>query len=109
MSKDIVEKKSADIFEHMRCMHKDIWNQMKEMDTWFDNTFKKFNLKPTINIKLNDINSFKESIEQFQKEHPDAKIKASAYVYSTDTNPQMFKYETSEKNPKLKGKKKIKK
>ena len=85
-----------------------IWNQMREMDRMFDTwlDFPSMN-KQLIKINMDDMGTFKNSIESFQKQHPNAKIKASAYVYSTGTSPQMFKYETKEEKSKLKPDKSI--
>jgi len=97
----IVEKKPKSIFELMQERHEAIWERMRAMDKWFDDSFKGISIKEPTVINMGDMNTFKSSIEKFQEQHPNAKIKASAYVYSTGAEPQMFKYETTEEKPKL--------
>lgn len=46
-------------------------------------------------IRLDDIDSFKKQVESYAKEHPDADIKASAFIVSSNPKKNKeYKYES---------------
>ncbi len=95
--KIVERKRPTSLFDLMRQRHEEMWKRMEDLDSLF------FNPSPSLTvINTSDVETFKSSIEKFQQSYPDAKIKASAYVYSTGVSPQMFKYETKDEAPKLK-------
>jgi len=98
--KDKIIEKRESIFADMQKRHEFLWNQLGEMDKMFDWMGQNVMQQPVV-IKMDDVETFKSSIEKFQENNPKAKIKAQAYVYSTGVSPQMFKYESKEEKPKL--------
>ena len=106
--KDKIIEKRESIFAEMQKRHEFLWGQLHEMDKMFDWMGQNIMQQP-VTINMDDIDTFKSSIEKIQKQNPEAKIKAQAYVYSTGTSPQMFKYESKEEKPKLEKKKSKKK
>lgn len=61
----------------------------KRIKTIFDENTDVFH------IRLDDIDGFKKQVEQYSKEHPNAEIKASAFLVSTNPKKSKeYKYES---------------
>jgi len=105
MSKEIIEKKRS-WFDVINAHFEEQRRQIAEMEK------KIFSVRsqiPSMIVKMDTIDDFKKSIEDFQQKNPSAKIRASAYAYSTGNEPQAFTYESKEEVPKLKTPVKVKK
>lgn len=94
----------------------DIFNRqlslIKEIRKSLEDTLKQMNCVNDgfkFKVDVSNLDDFKQSIEEFQKKNPNAKIKASAYAYSIGEEPKVFSYESKEEVPKLEMKTKSKK
>ena len=88
--KKLVERSTYDVIDIINNVMKQHNQKMKELQEYVDGMFEKN--KGFVNVKTDSIDDFQKSIDEFQKANPNAKIKASAYTYSSGEQPKLFTY-----------------
>ena len=82
--KDLIELGSTSLIDWMRECMDSIEKRFSELYKEGDSVF---------HIDMTDLDSFKKSVEQYAKDHPNAKIVASGFMMSTEEPTKEWKYE----------------
>jgi len=87
----MISKKELDIFGG-----KDLVSYLEECLERIKRDMSKMFSKTDVNvyhIDMSDLDAFKKSVEQYAKRHKNAKIKASAFIFTSDDGLEEYNYE----------------